>query len=230
MLTCCCASATARSRARRSRPRRGFAPSSPRSPASTASTWRPRPNAAWSSPMRRPTRTSSAWPKSTVLMIVAALYDLNDAQDRLRRSLPRPDPLRARQIRGKTIGFIGLGKIGREAARLLAPWGATMQYSARRDADLAGLPPMRARRARRASAHQRRRRGAGEPQRRDARSPERRKAPADEEDRGAGQHGARRDRRRAGADRRAPGRHDRGRRARCASRSSRCRPTARCGR
>jgi phosphoglycerate dehydrogenase-like enzyme len=37
--------------------------------------------------------------ESTVLMIVAALYDLNDAQDRLRRSLPRPDPLRARQIR-----------------------------------------------------------------------------------------------------------------------------------
>ena len=41
------------------------------------------------------------------------------------------------------MGFIGLGKIGRETARLLAPWGATMQYSARRDADLAGLPPMR---------------------------------------------------------------------------------------
>jgi phosphoglycerate dehydrogenase-like enzyme len=80
--------------------------------------------------------------EATVLMILAALYDLNDAQDRLRRSLPRPDPLRARQIRGKMIGFIGLGKIGREAARLLAPWGAAMQYSARRDADLAGLPPM----------------------------------------------------------------------------------------
>jgi phosphoglycerate dehydrogenase-like enzyme len=81
--------------------------------------------------------------ESTVLMIVAALYDLNDAQHRLRRSLPRPDPLRAHQLRGKTLGFIGLGKIGREAARLLAPWGAVMQYSARRDADLTGLPPMR---------------------------------------------------------------------------------------
>jgi phosphoglycerate dehydrogenase-like enzyme len=80
--------------------------------------------------------------EATVLMIVAALYDLNDAQDRLRRSLPRPDPLRARQLRDKTLGFIGLGKIGRETARLLAPWGAAMQYSARRDSDLAGLPPM----------------------------------------------------------------------------------------
>src|SRR5439155_24781965 len=50
--------------------------------------------------------------------------------------------LRARQLRGKTLGFIGLGKIGRETARLLAPWGVRMQYSARRDADLAGLPPI----------------------------------------------------------------------------------------
>jgi D-3-phosphoglycerate dehydrogenase len=80
--------------------------------------------------------------EATVLLILAALYDFNDTQDRLRRSLPRPDPLRARQLRGKTLGFIGLGKIGRETARLLAPWGATMQYCARRDADPAGLPPM----------------------------------------------------------------------------------------
>jgi phosphoglycerate dehydrogenase-like enzyme len=35
-----------------------------------------------------------------------------------------------------------LGKIGHETARLLVPWGASLQYSARRDADLAGLPPM----------------------------------------------------------------------------------------
>ena len=38
--------------------------------------------------------------------------------------------------------MVGVGKIGRETARLLAPWGATMQYSARRDADLTGLPQM----------------------------------------------------------------------------------------
>lgn len=80
--------------------------------------------------------------EATVLLILGALYDFNDSQERLRKGLPRPDPLRPRQLRGKTLGFIGLGKIGRETARLLAPWGAPMQYAARRDADLTGLSPM----------------------------------------------------------------------------------------
>ncbi len=81
--------------------------------------------------------------EATVMMILGALYDFNGTQELLRKFLPRPDPLRARQLRGKTLGFVGLGKIGRETARLLAPFGAVMQYTARRDADLAGLPPMR---------------------------------------------------------------------------------------
>ena len=66
-----------------------------------------------------------------------------------RRAGPRPARAcgvrrssRRSQLRGKTIGLVGLGRIGRETARLLAPWGATLQYSARRDADLTGLPPM----------------------------------------------------------------------------------------
>jgi phosphoglycerate dehydrogenase-like enzyme len=80
--------------------------------------------------------------EATVLLILAALYDLAAAQDRVRQGLWRPPQLPARQLRGKTIGFVGLGKIGRETARLLAPWGATMQYNARRDADLTGLPAM----------------------------------------------------------------------------------------
>ena len=72
----------------------------------------------------------------------APTIDTSGTQELIRKFLPRPDPLRARQLRGKTLGFVGLGKIGRETARLLAPFGATMQYTARRDADLAGLPPM----------------------------------------------------------------------------------------
>jgi phosphoglycerate dehydrogenase-like enzyme len=80
--------------------------------------------------------------EATVLLILAALYDLDGAQARVRQGLWRPPQLKASQLRSKTIGLVGLGRIGRETARLLAPWGATLQYSARRDGDLTGLPSM----------------------------------------------------------------------------------------
>jgi D-3-phosphoglycerate dehydrogenase len=80
--------------------------------------------------------------EATVLMMLAALYDLDGAQNQVRQKLWRPPQLKANQLRGKTVGMVGLGRIGRETARLLAPWGANLQYSARRDADLTGLPPM----------------------------------------------------------------------------------------
>jgi D-3-phosphoglycerate dehydrogenase len=80
--------------------------------------------------------------EATVLLMLAALYDLQGAQNQVRQGLWRPPQLKASQLRGKTIGLIGLGRIGRETARLLAPWGAALQYSARRDADLDGLPSM----------------------------------------------------------------------------------------
>jgi phosphoglycerate dehydrogenase-like enzyme len=81
--------------------------------------------------------------EATVLMMLSALYDLNGAQGRIRQGLWRPPQLKASQLCDKTVGFVGLGRIGRETARLLAAWGATMQYTARRDTDPGGLPPMR---------------------------------------------------------------------------------------
>ena len=81
--------------------------------------------------------------EATMLLMLAALYDLEGAQNQVRQGLWRPPQLKASQLRGKTIGLIGLGRIGRETACLLSPWGADLQYSARRDADLSGLPQIR---------------------------------------------------------------------------------------
>src|SRR5439155_880668 len=40
--------------------------------------------------------------EATVLLILGALYDFNGTQALLRQDLPRPDPLRARRLRGQT--------------------------------------------------------------------------------------------------------------------------------
>src|SRR3954469_5652640 len=65
--------------------------------------------------------------EATVLLILAALYDLAAAQDRVRQGLWRPPQLPARQLRGKTVGFFRLGQIGRENARLAGAGGGALQ-------------------------------------------------------------------------------------------------------
>src|SRR4029079_6850805 len=65
--------------------------------------------------------------EATVLMMLAALYDLDGAERQFQQILWRPPQLKASQLRGKTVGLVGLGKIGRETARLLATWGAKQQ-------------------------------------------------------------------------------------------------------
>ena len=166
--------------------------------------------------------------EATVLLMLAALYDLDGAQDQVRQNLWRPPQLKASQLRGKTIGLVGLGKIGRETARLLAPWGATLQYSARRDADLAGLPPMQ-----RVDLDTLLRTSdvvvvlaSLNAETRGLISAE--KLQADEADRDPGQHRARRHRRRGGAGRGAQDARRSPAPRSIASRSSRCRRKARC--
>jgi D-3-phosphoglycerate dehydrogenase len=63
-----------------------------------------------------------AMAESTVLLILAGLYELNKAQHLLRTSAPRPAQLTARMLRGRTLGLIGLGRIAREIAHLLETW------------------------------------------------------------------------------------------------------------
>lgn len=64
--------------------------------------------------------------ESTVLLMLAALYDFNGTQTVLRENRNRPSPLRARLLKGRTIGFIGFGKIAQETARRLAAWDVRM--------------------------------------------------------------------------------------------------------
>jgi D-3-phosphoglycerate dehydrogenase len=61
--------------------------------------------------------------EATILMMLAALFDLPGAQAQLRDSRPRPEHLRAHMIGGKTIGLVGFGQIARAVAERLAPWG-----------------------------------------------------------------------------------------------------------
>ena len=70
--------------------------------------------------------------EATILLILAALYDFNFTQTVLRDNQPRPSPLRARLLKGRTVGFIGFGKIAQEVAIRLARWDARLICSAHR--------------------------------------------------------------------------------------------------
>lgn len=61
--------------------------------------------------------------ESTVLLMLALLYDLHGTERVLRDNLPRPAMMKARMLMGKTIGLIGLGRIGRGVVERLFGWG-----------------------------------------------------------------------------------------------------------
>ncbi len=71
--------------------------------------------------------------ESTVLMMLATLYGINDAQAVLRVGRPRPPTPMARMAHGRCIGFLGFGRIAAEVARLLHPWALKMLCSTRSD-------------------------------------------------------------------------------------------------
>jgi len=64
--------------------------------------------------------------EATVMLIAALLLDLHEKERLTRLSLPRPKPrdIRARLVQGKTIGFVGLGRIARAAVARLQGWQA----------------------------------------------------------------------------------------------------------
>jgi phosphoglycerate dehydrogenase-like enzyme len=77
--------------------------------------------------------------ESALLLMLHLMYDLDGTRDNLRLNRPRPNPVRARMLKGKTIGLVGWGRIAQVAAELLAPWQARVVVHSRRDGDI-GLP------------------------------------------------------------------------------------------
>lgn len=78
--------------------------------------------------------------ESTILLVLAALYRLDETRRILRENLPRPSPLNARALYRKKLGFVGFGKIAQEMAVRLTSWGVEMQaYVHRANPNLAKL-------------------------------------------------------------------------------------------
>ena len=62
--------------------------------------------------------------EAAVMFMLNLFYGLRTSEQHLRENRPRPTPdqVHARTLRGKTIGILGLGNIGRSVARLLQPF------------------------------------------------------------------------------------------------------------
>jgi D-3-phosphoglycerate dehydrogenase len=65
--------------------------------------------------------------ESTVMLLAALLLDLHGKETLLRTNAPRPAQLKARMVRGKTIGLIGMGRTAQGVVERLVGWGVTMQ-------------------------------------------------------------------------------------------------------
>lgn len=63
--------------------------------------------------------------EATVMLILASLYDLNGSQAIISRGIPRPSPVRARMLSGKTVGVIGFGNAAKGVLTRLERWGVT---------------------------------------------------------------------------------------------------------
>ena len=66
--------------------------------------------------------------ESAVMLIAALMLDLGGKERLTRHSLPRPaqKTMKARLVRGKTIGLIGMGRIARSVVERLSGWGTNI--------------------------------------------------------------------------------------------------------
>ncbi len=70
--------------------------------------------------------------EATILMMLEALYDLEDARAQLRSGWRVGEPKRSRMLRGCTVGLIGFGQIAQAVAARLAGWKVPLLISAPR--------------------------------------------------------------------------------------------------
>jgi phosphoglycerate dehydrogenase-like enzyme len=65
--------------------------------------------------------------EATILLLLAALYDLHGSEMLLRENRARPAQPSARMLGGKTVGMIGFGRIARAVTARLAGWNVAIQ-------------------------------------------------------------------------------------------------------
>jgi phosphoglycerate dehydrogenase-like enzyme len=70
--------------------------------------------------------------EAAMLLLLHLHYDLDNTRDDLRLNRPRPAPVRARLLAGRTIGLVGWGRIAHTLVELLQPWGVTRLVHSRR--------------------------------------------------------------------------------------------------
>lgn len=73
--------------------------------------------------------------EATILLVLAAIYDLHGTEAVLRQNLPRPARMSARMLRSKTVGLLGFGQIARAVVGRLVGWNLTIQAYTRRIRD-----------------------------------------------------------------------------------------------
>jgi phosphoglycerate dehydrogenase-like enzyme len=70
--------------------------------------------------------------EATILLMLAALYDLRGTEAVLRENRAQPAHMNGRMLGGKIVGMIGFGQIARAIASRLAPWNVSIQAYTRR--------------------------------------------------------------------------------------------------
>jgi phosphoglycerate dehydrogenase-like enzyme len=82
-------------------------------------------------------QTYESMAEATIMLVLVCLYSLHKSESILRNQLARPPAVHARMLKGKTVGIIGFGDIGRAIVARLTGWGATISiYSAHAQASL----------------------------------------------------------------------------------------------